>query len=93
MNVILPGDGTAVATVTVDGAEQQVVQVSSLPAVTLDAAALAALANAATPAIQPVSAQALPLPAGAATESTAATPSRRAAATSAGRMNFQTVKR
>ncbi len=72
MNVILPGDGTAVATVTVDGAEQQVVQVSSLPAVTLDAAALAALANAATPAIQPVSVLALPLPAGAATESTAA---------------------
>jgi hypothetical protein len=54
-NVTLPGDGTTVATVTVGGAEQQIVQVSSLPAVALDATALAALANAATPATQPVS--------------------------------------
>lgn len=55
MSVTLPGDGTTVATVNVGGAEQQIVQVSSLPAVALDATALAALAQAATPATQAVS--------------------------------------
>lgn len=34
MSVTLPGDGTVVATVTVGGEQQQVVQVSTLPAIT-----------------------------------------------------------
>lgn len=62
MSVALPGDGAIVATVVVNGAEQQIVQVSNLPAtqtvtgtVALDAAALAAIASAATPATQAVS--------------------------------------
>lgn len=67
MSVTLPGDGTVVATANVGGAEQQIVQVSSLPAVALDATALAALASAATPATQAVSLASSPLPTGAAT--------------------------
>lgn len=62
MSVTLPGDGTVVATVNVGGEQQQVVQVSTLPAITgtvaLDAASLAALENVSVgnfPATQPVS--------------------------------------
>lgn len=107
MSVTLPGDGTVVATVTVGGEQQQVVQVSALPAITgtvaldagslaalesvsianlpatqpvsgtvaLDAGSLAALETVSVgnfPATQPISAAALPLPTGAATETTLA---------------------
>lgn len=66
MSVTLPGDGTVVATANVGGAEQQIVQVSTLPAVTgtvaLDSASLAALES--------ITVQSSVLPTGAATDAT-----------------------
>jgi hypothetical protein len=87
-NVTLPGDTSVIATDQVaDGSHIQRVKLDlggdgvSVPVVgavpvsgtvALDATALAALAQAATPATQAVSASALPLPSGASTEATVA---------------------